>query len=91
MPYRTDLDTLQLKKSRTEHNCKKCNNKIPKGSFCWGGNRYWRSKVCLSCADEYFKNAIGSVTYFLDMIKKVKKDLDKNKKKYQINNSVARI
>lgn len=90
-PYKTDLETLDLKKCKTSHKCKKCNTEISKGSFGYGGNRYWKSKVCLNCADEYFNNAINSVTKFLNVIKRVKKDLIKNKKKYQINNTLANI
>ena len=91
--YKTDTETLSLKKCKVNHNCKMCNAEIPKGSFCYGGSngRYWKTKICLSCADDYFDNAIYSIKSFLDMVQKAKNDLNENKKEYQINNTLAKI
>jgi len=92
-PYKTDLRTLNIIKSKSDWKCRLCQNEIPKGSIVLGGSPSWWGcyKVCLNCADNYFKNAVESINIFLNLIKSKQKQLKENLKEYQKINAVANI
>lgn len=86
--FKTDLNRLQIVKTRCKHSCNICNKSIPKGSYCLGTQ--W-AKVCLSCADKFLITFIKSVEEFKAVGEDVLKDINKNREKYTANNTLARI
>ena len=88
-PFKADLKTLIITKIKINHICKVCDKDIPKGSYCLGGQYFYR--ICLDCANDYFENAEASVKQFLELIKQNKEEFTKNKDKFKINNLSASI
>jgi len=86
--YGTDLNTLILVKSRTNHSCILCKKKIPKGSYIYGRSYI---RICINCAEEYFNKNIIQFKKYVKLIQDTKKNLNKNKKEYQVNNALANI
>jgi len=92
-PFDTDMRQLILTKIRTEHTCKTCGELIPKGSYCVGITRSWYSygKCCLKCAEKFLNKFIESIDEFKKIGQDTLKDIKKNRKKYEQNNTLARI
>jgi len=86
--YQTDLNNFHLVKSKVSHSCRKCQKNIPKGSYVYGTDY---TRFCIYCAEEFFENSINTLKTYIKLIQATKKDLIKNKKKYQENNVVASI
>jgi len=94
IPFQTDARQLELTcKTRVERECRICQKKIPKGSICLGKRRSWYSygNVCLNCGYKFLNIFIESIEEFKKLGELTLKDITKNRKKYQAQNTMARI
>ena len=90
--YNTDINVIFLVKTRTSHTCQMCRHNIPKGSYCLGKNyRWYTSKTCLNCAENYLNNFMRSLEDYKKIAKKELDTLNKNKIDYETTNNLARI
>ena len=88
IPYKTDLAMFRAIKTRQNHSCSNCKNKIPKGTYSYGS--YW-TRLCLSCGSKFLETGITQLEKVKDYIRKNQEELKKNKEKWETNNILASL
>ena len=81
---KSDLELFDLIKSGKDHTmCCMCQKDIKRNCYCLGkGN----AKYCLDCAPKFIENGIVSLKNYVQVFKKLKNALEKNKTEYLRHN-----
>jgi len=87
-PYKTDMETFKVVKTRGKYNCLICDSLMPSTSRVFGSG--W-NRLCLKCGGQFLTQAIKD---FEKVVEEIKADLTKyniNKDKWNAENMVASL
>jgi len=87
-PYKSDMDIFKIVKLKTTNMCSCCEKKLNIGTHVFGTQ--W-VRLCINCGQKFNDKAIKEFKDIVKMIKKVKKEVIKNKDKYDAENIVASL
>ena len=85
-PHKTDMSCFKVVKIRQPVTCCNCRKKIPSKSYAYG--TYW-TRLCLKCGEEFSDVGIKAFENIIEYIKLNQQRHQKNKNKWESENTIA--
>jgi len=86
VPYKTDMKCFKIVKSRSENTCKQCKKTIPSKSYMYSSDYI---KFCLICGEAFSHKAVKGYEKIIKYIKDNQKILEKNRDKWEAQNTIV--
>lgn len=84
-----ERDLITLKRIRADSKCNGCDLNIKSGCYAFGGKR---TRFCINCAKtKYLPMVLDSFDKINKEVKRIVKNLEKKKAKYEMENTLAML